>query len=219
MRLAKLDAAVHLGVSPSTVDRMIQRGDLQVYKEPHGTRYKVWVLFDDDSADSSLGESPNTASETREEPGDLPVQAPEEPGDSPPQAPEEPGDSPVQAPEEPGDSPVQAPEEPGDLPVQAPEEPGDSPVQAPEESVLAELTDLRERVKHAEERAKNLEGLADFRKKLLDDSEWRYQELLQQLKLSQETNVALAKAFPPALTEPTAGQSPHRRWWWPFGGS
>ena len=175
MRLAKLDAAVHLGVSPSTVDRMIQRGDLQVYKEPHGTRYKVWVLFDDDSADSSLGESPSTASETLEEPGDSPVQASEEPGDS--------------------------------------------PVQAPEESVLSELTDLRERVKHAEERAENLEGLADFRKKLLDDSEWRYQELLQQLKLSQETNVALAKALPPALTEPTAEPSPHRRWWWPFGRS
>ena len=186
MRLAKLDAAVHLGVSPSTVDRMIQRGDLRVYKEPHGTRYKVWVLFDDDSADSSLGESPNTASETHEEPGDSPAQAPEEPGDSP---------------------------------AQALGESGDSPVQAPEESLLAELTDLRERVKYAEERADSLEELADFRKKLLDDSEWRYQELLQQLKLSQETNVALAKALPPALTEPTAGQSPHRRWWWPFGGS
>ena len=82
-----------------------------------------------------------------------------------------------------------------------------------------ELADLRERVKHAEERAENLEGLADFRKKLLDDSEWRYQELLQQLKLSQETNVALAKALPPALTGPTSEPSPHRRWWWPFGRS
>ena len=38
MRLSKLEAAMRLGVSPSTVDRMIQRGQLEAEKEPHGTR-------------------------------------------------------------------------------------------------------------------------------------------------------------------------------------
>ena len=53
LRLSKLDAAAHLGKSPATINRMIDRGDLQVEKEPHGSRYKVWVLLDDESPDRS----------------------------------------------------------------------------------------------------------------------------------------------------------------------
>ena len=48
-RYSKLDAAVHLGVSPTTVSRMIQRGELQVEREGPGNRAKVWVLIEDSS--------------------------------------------------------------------------------------------------------------------------------------------------------------------------
>ena len=47
-RLSKLEAAKELEVSPTTVDRMIARGELQTEQEPRGTRYKVWVLLPDD---------------------------------------------------------------------------------------------------------------------------------------------------------------------------
>ena len=47
-RLSKLDAAKALEVSPTTVDRMIARGELQTEQEPKGTRYKVWVLLPGD---------------------------------------------------------------------------------------------------------------------------------------------------------------------------
>ena len=46
-RVTRQDAATRLGVSEATVDRMIRRGELQVEKEPQGSRYKVWVLLDD----------------------------------------------------------------------------------------------------------------------------------------------------------------------------
>ena len=48
-RLTKLDAAARLDVSPSTIDRMIQRNELTIEKEPRGSRHKVWVLLEDDS--------------------------------------------------------------------------------------------------------------------------------------------------------------------------
>ena len=51
-RLSKLEAAKELEVSPTTVDRMIARGELQTEQEPRGTRYKVWVLLPEDENDS-----------------------------------------------------------------------------------------------------------------------------------------------------------------------
>ena len=181
MRLSKLDTAIRLGVSPSTVDRMIQRGQLDAEKEPHGTRYKIWVLLDD------------------------------EPGDSPP------------------DQPV---DESRDEPPVANDEPGDSPVPPPDLSAQLEIAKLRERAKSAEERAQTLEGLADYHKQLLTDSEWRFQEILQQLKQSQQNVAALTRALPAPTAEapkedpdattmivdPEPEPTPHRRWrWWPFG--
>ena len=173
MRLSKLDAATRLGISPSTVDRMIQRGQLDAEKEPHGTRYKIWVLLDD------------------------------EPGDSPP------------------DQPVD----------ESRDEPGDSPVPPPDLSAQLEIAKLRERAKSAEERAQTLEGLADYHKQLLTDSEWRFQEILQQLKQSQQNVAALTRALPAPTAEapkedpdattmivdPEPEPTPHRRWrWWPW---
>ena len=177
MRLSKLEAAMRLGVSPSTVDRMIQRGQLEAEKEPHGTRYKIWVLLDDDARA-------------------------DEPGDSP------------------GDS---AGDEPGDEPPANNDQSGDSPLPPPDISAQVEMATLRERAKSAEDRAQTLEGLAKYHQQLLTDSEWRFQEILQQLKLSQQNVAALTRALPPPMDD-TPGQDPdpdstsRRRWrWWPFG--
>ena len=92
------------------------------------------------------------------------------------------------------------------------------------------MATLRERAKSAEDRAKTLEGLADYHKQLLTDSEWRFQEILQQLKQSQHNVAALTRALPPPTgdapgqdtdpstivvdLDPTPRQ---RRRWWPFG--
>ena len=47
-RVSKLDAARLLGVSPTTIDRRIQRGELQVEMEQRGTRFRTWVILGDD---------------------------------------------------------------------------------------------------------------------------------------------------------------------------
>ena len=74
--------------------------------------------------------------------------------------------------------------------------------------------ELLERLRNENDRMREL---ADYRKQLLDDSEWRYQELLQQLKLSQEANLALAWALPPAFPEVAQSEPlPRRRQWWPL---
>ena len=52
-RLSKLEAAKELEVSPTTVDRMIARGELQTEQEARGSRYKVWVLLPEDEHGSS----------------------------------------------------------------------------------------------------------------------------------------------------------------------
>ena len=45
-RVSKLDAARLLEVSPTTIDRRIQRGELQVEMEPRGTRFRTWVILE-----------------------------------------------------------------------------------------------------------------------------------------------------------------------------
>ena len=60
-KLTKLEAAARFEVSQSTIDRMIQRGDLQVQKERHGNRHRIWVVLDE-SREASTGvfySSPN----------------------------------------------------------------------------------------------------------------------------------------------------------------
>ena len=54
-------------------------------------------------------------------------------------------------------------------------------------SDILELTGLRERVK-------SLEELADYHRELLKDSEWRYQQVSQQLDASQRTVETITKA-------------------------
>ena len=59
-RLSKLDAAKELEVSPTTVDRMIARGELQTEQEARGSRYKVWILLPEDEHGSSRDSSGDT---------------------------------------------------------------------------------------------------------------------------------------------------------------
>ena len=158
-KLTRLEAAQHLKVSESTLDRMIRRGDLAVEKEQHGSRYKVWVIVDNDSeqSDDQADEShAETTTYSKEIPADRTVH-----------------------------SPNSIDHEDGH-----------------------ELTALRTEVR-------NLRELAEYRGQLLKDAEWRYQELLQQLKLSQETSATLARALPAPTDE--AISRPRRRRWWPFG--
>ena len=92
------------------------------------------------------------------------------------------------------------------------------------------MATLREQAKSAEDRAQTLEGPADYYKQLLTDSEWRFQEILQQLNQSQQHVAALTRALPPPAAD-APGQDPDpttivvdpdptprgRRRWWPFG--
>ena len=48
---------------------------------------------------------------------------------------------------------------------------------------------------------------------LLDEAEWRYRELLEELRRSQAMLEGLTRALPPGGTE----ESPRGRRWWPFG--
>ena len=83
--------------------------------------------------------------------------------------------------------------------------PGGQPVDAGP-SPEAELAAVREQVRALQE-------LADYRGKLLDEAEWRYRELLEELRRSQAMLEGLTRALPPGGTE----ESPPGRRWWPFG--
>lgn len=120
-RYTRQQAAAHLGVSLTTVDRMIRRGEVQMEREGPGERARVWVLLDEEHLGSSHGAlNGEPSGATRD----------------------------------------------------------------------AEVEVLKERVKHLEE-------LSDYRAKLLQESELRYHELLQQ--------------FTRMLPAPK-----EKRRWWPF---
>ena len=50
-RVTKTEAMQELGVSLSTLDRMIRRGDVEVERERHGRRDRVYVMLDGDESD------------------------------------------------------------------------------------------------------------------------------------------------------------------------
>ena len=89
-RVSKLDAARLLEVSPTTIDRRIQRGELQVEMEPRGTRFRTWVILGDGV---SPGRSPDPPGER---PSDRPDErSPEQSGERPPErSPEQSGERP-----------------------------------------------------------------------------------------------------------------------------
>ena len=154
-KLTKLEAAARFEVSQSTIDRMIQRGDLQVQKERHGNRHRIWVVLDDSSPDSSGDESREASTGVFDS---------------------------------------------------SPNESGHSPPERVDMSETLELTVLRERVK-------NLEELVEHHRGLLKDSEWRYQQLLEQLSSNQRTVESLTRALPAGDN----GTLSQRRRWWRFG--
>ena len=157
-RVSKLDASRIFGVSPSTIDRRIERGELQVEHEARGNSYKVWVLLDDEADDLS--------------------------GD---------GAS--------AEATGPAPAGVGDVAEINVASPGDT-------ALLLELTTLRER-------AKSFEELSEYYKTQLNDANYRYHEVLQNLTTSQQTVDRLTKALNPGLDAAVATKG--RRYWWPFG--
>ena len=50
-RVTRLEASRLLKISPSTVDRRIERGELTVEKEVHGSRNRIWVILEDADLD------------------------------------------------------------------------------------------------------------------------------------------------------------------------
>ena len=142
MRLSKQQAAARLKVSTATIERKIQRGELKAEKEPHGSRYRVWVIFDDD--------------ETVEAAVATPVETPVA--------------SVLRRDETPVETGVATP-----LP--------------PELAPAVEMARLQER-------NKALEELADYHRQLLSDSEWRFQEMINHLKQSNDTIATLSRALP-----------------------
>ena len=69
------------------------------------------------------------------------------------------------------------------------------------------------------ERVKSLEELADYHRELLKDSEWRYQQAMEQLSTSQRTVETFTKALPEATSGGLSASHSPRRSWWPFGRS
>ena len=173
MRLSKQQAAARLEVSTATIERKIQRGELKAEKEPHGSRYRVWVIFDEeetvDAAVATAAETPVASVLRRDE------------------------------------SSVET---------------GVATPLPPELASAVEMARLQER-------NKGLEELADYHRQLLSDSEWRFQEMVHQLKQSNDTIATLSRALPepkdesddtasPAVAVP-AGIKQRRPRWWPFG--
>ena len=139
VRVTRKEAASRLGVSKSTLDRMIKKGELETETEQHGHRHTVWVLMDEDIEDTAEvstgntnGHSPEASEHTRDD------------------------------------------------------------TRAENLALQAEVKGLRE--------------LVDLYRERLTDSDWRYQELLAQLKTM--TNALPAPAEPP---DPRT-----KRRWWPF---
>ena len=60
-KLTRQEAAQRLQVSESTLDRMIRRGDLAVEREGHGSRYRIWVLLDNDGEQPSYSANGHNA--------------------------------------------------------------------------------------------------------------------------------------------------------------
>ena len=198
-RFTKLEAAVHLGVSPTTISRMIQRGELQVEREGPGDRAKVWVLIEDSSNGLSSG-SPSGIPDVPDIPTGSPSDVPDIPTGSPSDVPDIPTGSPSDVPDVPAGSPTDVPDVPTGSPSDVPDVPAGSPAGT---AADLELAVLQERVKH-------LEQLAEERGERLKDSEWRYHELVKEFA---NTVATLTRALP--APEDTR-QATTKRSWWPF---
>ena len=67
-RLSKVEASQELGVSISTIGRMIRRGDLQIEREGTKSNDRVWVILEgEEAAEAGDGADDGDAAELREQ--------------------------------------------------------------------------------------------------------------------------------------------------------
>ena len=78
---------------------------------------------------------------------------------------------------------------------------------------------IKEQLKRAQERAKSFEELADFHRQALKDAEWRYPEILMEVRQGQQNLAAMTRALPPPERRRDASldQNHRPRTCWPFG--
>ena len=69
------------------------------------------------------------------------------------------------------------------------------------------------------QQVKGLEELVTYQREQLRDADWRYQQLMEQLSVSQKNVEALTRALPappPDMENPKEGPGMKRSRWWPF---
>ena len=191
-RYSRIAAADHLGVSVSTIRRMIERGELETERDGPPSNGKVWVLLD-----AHVGNPDGT-------PPDLTASSAGTPG-SPPGNP-----APISnnLPTSLDGVPSGVPVSPGGMPYGLLTGTHGSPDAVTDSAI--EVAVLRQQVQHMKERVKDLEQLSQDRADRLKESEWRYHELVKQVTSTMEH---VTKALPAAAEQPT-GQ--RKRGWWPF---
>ena len=66
-RLSKVEASQELGVSISTIDRMIRRGDLQIEREGTKSNDRVWVILEgEEAAEAGDGDATELREQVKE---------------------------------------------------------------------------------------------------------------------------------------------------------
>ena len=156
-RYSRVAAAEHLGVSISTIRRMIERGELDTERDGPRSNGKVWVLLADhdgnpDGVPPELDGTPLTVfGDPSPSPNGLLTHAHASPDGMP-----------------------------DDVPGGLPGNPGGMP------NLLTEVALLRQQVQYMEERVKDLEQLSQDRADRLKESEWRYHELVKQVTSTME---------------------------------
>ncbi len=216
VRVSRKEAAARLKVSKSTLDRMIKLGDVATEREQHGRRHTVWVLMDEftedtnDTNDVANGNMNGHLPEFTENTADAADAVEDATGDTNGHLAasgehtgrdtgaiedinETTGDNLPESSEHTKDD-TGAVEDTNDT------KSGHVPATS-EHTAEAELRVLQTKVD-------GLEDLVALYRERLADADWRYQEILQQLKAATGT-VALTAA----QREPPR----QRRWWWPFG--
>ena len=144
-RVSRTEAARHFGVSISTIDSQIQRGQLPIEKEPYGIRERIWVLLDENSVADSTANAPVTAGAFAEG------------------------------------------------------RPGDTTANY---------------VMTLEHQMQSLQEVADYRQNELRESELRFQQVLSNLTIAQQTIERMSRALP---APEESGSEPRRsRRWWPW---
>ena len=224
-RYSKFDAAGHLGVSMSTIRRMIQRGELETERDGPKPNGKVWVLLDDypgtpedvpsdPPAGSDSTPSAPSANQTNVS-GDAASGQLGTPGTPADGTPFTPYGVPADLATGSSGIPDGMPGSPAGVPDAQPSGVPDTPEGTPD--LVTEVAVLRQQVRHMEElgtyreeRLKELEKLAQDRADLLKNAEWRYHELVKQVTSTMEH---VTRALPAANG---AEGKAIKRSWWPF---